>query len=90
MSEVRDNAEKQRFELDVEGHTAFAEYNRAPGKIAFTHTEVPDALAGRGVASRLVQGALGAARAEGLKVVAKCPFVSGYILKHPEFKDLLG
>jgi hypothetical protein len=57
--------------------------------ITFTHTETPLALRGRGIASRLARGALEAARAQGLKVVAKCPFVSAYIAKHPEFGDLL-
>ena len=47
------------------------------------------ALRGRGIASRLVQGALESARAAGLKVVPRCPFVSAYIAKHPEFGDLL-
>jgi uncharacterized protein len=57
--------------------------------ITFTHTEVPPALEGHGIGSALVRGALDAARAQGLKVVAKCPFVSAYIAKHPEFADLL-
>jgi predicted GNAT family acetyltransferase len=89
MSDIRNNTDRHRFELDLDGHTAFADYELANGTMVFTHTEVPDALAGRGVASRLVQGALAAARADGRKVVAKCPFVAGYIQKHPEFKELL-
>jgi len=50
---------------------------------------VPDALAGRGVGSKLVRGALDQARGRGLKVVAQCPFVKGYIEKHPDYADLL-
>jgi hypothetical protein len=57
--------------------------------ITFRHTEVPQALSGHGIGSRLVRGALDAARARGLKVVAKCPFVAAYMAKHPEFNDLL-
>jgi len=49
----------------------------------------PPELSGRGVASKLVRGALELVRAQGLKVVAKCPFVSAYMGKHPEFNDLL-
>lgn len=89
MSGIRNNTDRHRFELDVDGHIAFADYELTPGTITFTHTKVPDALTGRGVASRLMQGALAAARTDGRKVVAKCPFVAGYIQKHPEFNDLL-
>jgi len=86
---VRDNPALHRYELDADGHTAVSYYQREPGVITFTHTEVPQELSGRGIGSALVRGALEAARAEGLKVVAKCPFVSAYIASHPEFADLL-
>jgi len=86
---VRDNAAQHRFELEVEGHTAFLYYRLAPGVITLVHTEVPPALGGRGVGSRLARGALAAIRAKGLKVVATCPFVAAYMGKHPEFNDLL-
>ena len=86
---VRDNPDEQRFELSVEGHLAAAYYERAGDVITFVHTEVPDALAGRGGGSKLVRGALDQARGRGLKVVAQCPFVKGYIEKHPDYADLL-
>jgi uncharacterized protein len=87
--EVRNNAALGRYELDVEGHTAVAYYRRSGGVVTFTHTEVPHELSGRGIGSRLARGALDAVRAEGLKVVAKCPFMAAYIAKHPEFADLV-
>ena len=86
---MRNNTAESRFELDADGHTAVAFYRTAPGVITFVHTEVPQALSGRGVGSRLVRGALEQARALGLKVVPRCPFVSAYMGKHPEFNDLL-
>ena len=89
MSEVRDNPALHRFELEADGHTASAYYKRTPGVITFTHTEVPPALSGRGIGSALARGALSSARAQGLKVVATCEFIGGYIAKHPEFADLL-
>ena len=89
MSEVRNNPALNRFELEVDGHTAVAYYLPAPGLLTFTHTEVPPELGGRGVGSTLVRGALEVARQQGLKVVAKCPFVAAYMAKHPEFNDLL-
>ncbi len=87
--EIRNNTTLHRFELDVDGRTAAAYYQLSPGVITFTHTEVPQELSGHGIGSRLVHGALEAARAQGLKVAAKCPFVSAFIAKHPEFGDLL-
>jgi predicted GNAT family acetyltransferase len=87
--EVKDNPAKQRFELEVEGHTAFAAYERRPGVITFTHTVVPEELGGKGVGSRLAKAALDAVRAEGLKVVPQCPFIAAYIKKHPEYQPLV-
>jgi uncharacterized protein len=86
---VRDNAAQHRFELTVDGHTAFLYYRLEPGAITLVHTEVPPALGGRGVGSTLVRGALEAIRAKGLKVTATCPFVAAYMGKHPEFNDLV-
>ncbi len=89
MSEISNNENLHRYELETEGQSAVAYYKLAPGVITLTHTETPMALRGRGIASRLVRGALEDARARGLKVVPKCPFVSAYIARHPEFGDLL-
>jgi uncharacterized protein len=86
---VRDNAAEHRFELEVDGHTAYLYYRLEPGVITLVHTEVPPALGGRGVGSTLVRGALAAIRANGLKVIVKCPFVAAYMGKHPEFNDLV-
>ena len=88
-NDVRDNTALHRFELDADGHTAVAYYTLAPDIITFTHTEVPPELGGQGIGSALVRGALAKARAQGLKVVAKCPFVSAYLGKHAEFGDLI-
>jgi uncharacterized protein len=87
-NEVRDNPSRHRFELDTNGHTSVAHYSLAPGVITFTHTEVPAELGGRGIGSQLARGALEQVRARGLKVVAECAFMAGYIAKHPEYGDL--
>jgi predicted GNAT family acetyltransferase len=88
MSKVRDNKAQSRFEMDVEGGVAFANYRLAPPAVIITHTETPRNLRGRGVASELVQGALELIRADASKVVAGCSFVVDYLRKHPEFADL--
>jgi predicted GNAT family acetyltransferase len=87
---VRNNAALNRYELDVNGAMAFANYRLAPGKVIITHTETPPALRGRGIASKLVQGALEQIRANDLKVIAGCGFVVDYLQKHPEYADIVG
>ncbi len=89
MSDVTDNKNEHRFELSVEGHVAAAYYELSGGVITFVHTEVPPELGGKGVGSRLVKGALDQVRTAGLKVVAQCPFVKGWIGKHSDYADLL-
>ncbi len=85
---VRDNPDKRRFELELDGHVAFSEYTRAGDMLTIRHTEVPKQHGGKGVGSALVRGLLDIARAQGLKVRPLCPFVAGYIDKHPEYADL--
>ena len=90
MSEVKDNPAMNRFEMASGGAVALVEYERAGGgRIALLHTEVPEALSGQGVASKLARGVLDAARAEGLKVVPRCEFAAAYVERHPEYRDLL-
>ncbi len=89
MAAVRDNKVQSRFELDVEGAVAFANYRATPSAVIITHTETPRALRGRGVASELVRGALELIRADGHKVIAGCGFVVDYLSKHPEDADLV-
>ena len=86
---IRDNKAQHRFEMDAGDGAAVAYYSLAPGVITFTHTEVPAALRGRGIASRLMRGVLETARADGLKVVPRCSFVAAFMRRHPEFNDLL-
>jgi hypothetical protein len=89
MGAVRDNKALGRFELDVEGGLAFANYRLTPQAVVITHTETPRALRGRGVASELIKGSLDLIRADGHKVIAGCGFVVDYLYKHPEYSDLM-
>ncbi|MFJ6671572.1 GNAT family N-acetyltransferase [Actinosynnema sp. NPDC091369] len=80
---VSDNPEQSRYEVRLDGELGgFAEYTSADGVVTFTHTEV--AIEGKGLGSTLVRHALEDVRAKGLTVVARCPFVRGYLEKHPE------
>ena len=86
---VVNNKEAQRFETEVNGDLAVAEYQLSGDKIIFTHTGVPRSIGGQGVASKLIKTALDYARENHLQVVALCSFVSVYMRRHPEYKDLL-
>jgi predicted GNAT family acetyltransferase len=88
-NDVRDYPALHRFEIDADGHVASSQYKRAGGVIDIMHTEVPPALNGKGIGSRLVRGLLELVRAEGAKVRPLCPFVRSYIDKHPEYADLV-
>lgn len=89
-TEVRNNPEQSRFEIVVDGEVAgFTEYVHRDGKVDFTHTEVGDAYEGQGLASKLVKGALDAAREWGEPVVPSCTYVKGWIEKHADYQDLL-
>jgi hypothetical protein len=86
---VHDNAAQHRFELDIDGRTAFATYRQNDGVVLIFHTEVPRDLNGNGYGSKLVRGTLDLIRERGMKVRPMCPFVSFFIREHPEYKDLL-
>lgn len=88
--QVRDNAERKRFEIDLgDGTFAFAQYNLISGEIIFTHTEVPEAHGGQGLGTALIRAGLASARERGLKVIPLCPFFAAYMQKHDDVQDLL-
>lgn len=89
MDQVRDNRSEQEFELVVDGERAIAAYQLEGHTIVFTHTIVPPAIEGRGVASKLIRAALDQSRDRGLKVIPQCSFVRAWIANHPEYRDLL-
>ncbi|HUG48836.1 MAG TPA: GNAT family N-acetyltransferase [Candidatus Limnocylindria bacterium] len=88
--EVRDNPEASRFEIHFDGNLAgFSAYIVRPTRLVFTHTEVDEALEGRGLGSKLAQGALDDVRRRGLRITPRCPFIAAYIRRHPEYADLV-
>lgn len=89
MRAVRNDRTASRFVLDVDGATAVAVYRRDGDHIIFTHTQVPEALAGQGIGGRLIRAALDSAREDGLTIVPQCSFVRHFIDTHPEYQDLV-
>ena len=85
MSDIRHDAAHHRFVTDVDGHTAYVEYEPGASAIAITHTIVPPEIGGRGIASQLVRAALLHARNEGLRVDPICSYADAWMRKHPEF-----
>ena len=86
---VRNNLEKSRYEVEIDGQLARIEYRDAGGVRYYTHTEVPEALEGHGIASKMARAVLDEAREQGLSIVPHCPFMRGYIQRHPEYQSLV-
>ena len=86
---VTNNEEAQQFEARVNGLRALLTYRRFPGRIVLNHTEVPQPLEGKGLAAKLARTALDFARANHLRVVPLCRYVSMFIRKHAEYHDLV-
>ena len=85
-----DRGDRGRYHLLVDGAEAGElDYRMQDGKRVFVHTGVRDEYEGQGLASKLAQRVLEDARAEGLEIVAQCPYVRGYLERHPEYQDLL-
>jgi predicted GNAT family acetyltransferase len=86
---VVNNEKTHRFEIELDGDVAFAEYNLVDHGIILPHTLVPEAFEGKGVGGQLAKAALAYAREKDLKVIPTCPFMAAYITKHPEHHDLV-
>jgi predicted GNAT family acetyltransferase len=87
---VVDNPAASRFQILVDGEVAgFADYQRRGSTISFTHTVIDSKFKGRGLGSVLARYVLDAARADGSAVLPFCPFIRGYIQRHPAHLDLV-
>jgi uncharacterized protein len=86
-SPVVHNEAEGRFEIEVGGQMAVAEYRREGNRMIFTHTEVPPQFRGHGTAEKLVLAGFETARRENLKIVAVCSYVAHVLNKHPQFQS---
>ena len=87
---VADNADKDRYEITVGGELAgIAQYVRRGGRRYFVHTEIDPRFEGQGLGSQLASAALGLAKQAGEPIVPLCPFIAGYIDKHPEWEEIV-
>ena len=83
------NAAQSRFETQVDGQTAVAQYETDGETLTITHIVVPPPIEGQGVASALAQFIIETARDESLKIVPQCPFMAAYFRRHPDNTDVL-
>ncbi len=87
---VRENADRLRFELLLDGEPAgFAAFRVRDGITVITHSEVDPAYRGRGLGNDLARQTLDALRAQGARIVPSCPFFASYVAEHPEYADLV-
>ena len=83
VNEVRNDVAGSRFVIADNGVEAELVYHQRLGRLVLIHTEVPDALGGRGIGGQLVRAALAHATAEHLTIVPWCPFARRWLTEHP-------
>lgn len=81
------NEAEGRFELTIDGHTAFVVYELSP-VLTLMHTEVPEALGGRGIGKVLAEKVFTYLQAKGKKAKVLCPFLVAYVKRHPEWQGV--
>lgn len=86
---VRHEPEQMKFTTSVEGETALLQYRLRDGVMRIVHTEVPEPIAGHGIAGDLMRAALEAARASGWRVTPACSYANWFLQQHAEYGDLL-
>jgi uncharacterized protein len=79
----------RRFEANVDGVECELDYELRGSVMTITHTGVPEAVGGRGIAAQLATAALTQARERGWRVVPACSYVAVFIRRNPGFADLL-
>lgn len=84
-----DNKDKKQYEFLIEDRVARIEYIKVKNSIYLTHTEVPVSLEGKGIASNLIKATLEEVKSNNWTFIPLCPFVAGYIKKHPEWNSFL-
>ncbi|HEX3498419.1 MAG TPA: GNAT family N-acetyltransferase [Stellaceae bacterium] len=86
---IRDNAERSRYELEIDGQIVFANYRRHGATLSILHVEAPPPLRGTGAAGRLMQGIAEIARASGAKIVPLCGYAAVWLRRHREYRELV-
>jgi predicted GNAT family acetyltransferase len=89
MSQLRDNADRSRFEMDEQGLTSFARYRLDGARLYIDYVEAPPALRGSGAAGRLMEAVARDARAKGRTITPICGYAAAWLRRHKEYADLV-
>lgn len=86
---IQDNVAAGRFEMPTHAGPAFISYRQTGDVVSLDHAEVPPALRGSGIASKLVLGVFDMLRASNRRMIPRCGYVRTVAQRHPEYTDLL-
>lgn len=86
--QIEHEVQKQRFTTTVDDHLCVLEYELTDSSMTITHTRVPEAVGGKGIAASLTRVALDTARSNKWRVIPRCSYAAVYIKRHPEYVDL--
>jgi predicted GNAT family acetyltransferase len=87
---VADAPDRSRYELTVDDHVVgFVVYQRHGDVLDLVHTEIEGGHEGEGLGSKLAAGVLDDVRRRGLRAIPSCPFIAGWVQKHPGYEDVL-
>lgn len=89
MTDIQHDTAARRFIASIGDHRAELEYELDGDRMLITHTRVPNAISGRGIAGDLTRAAFEHARERSLGVVPQCPYAAGWVQRHPEYSPLL-
>lgn len=82
--QVVDVPAENRFVASIEGMESELVYRVSGDRFFLVHTEVPEALGGRGIAGQLVRAAVRRAESERLTIVPWCPYARRWLKEHPD------
>ena len=88
--EVKNDEKAGKFYATVEGQEAKIEYEKSGEVYDLLHTFVPENLRGHGVAEQLVTGALDQIQRQGARFLPTCPYIQGFVKKHPQYQEAAG
>lgn len=89
MSELRNNQDRSRYEMDEQGLTSWADYRLTGDRLYIDHVESPPPLRGTGASGRLMAAMAADAKARGLRIAPICGYAAAWLRRSPEFRDLL-